>query len=55
MHGDCLTVTGRTIAENMKNVKWNPDQTVVNPADRPLLATGGVVGLRGNPPPKARS
>src|SRR5260221_2569004 len=48
MHGDCLTVTGRTIAENMKNVKWNPDQDVVRPADKPLLATGGVVGLRGN-------
>src|SRR6202521_4601810 len=48
MHGDCLTVTGRTMAENMKNVKWNPDQDVVRPADKPLLATGGVVGLQGN-------
>ena len=38
LHGDCLTVTGRTIAENMKNVKWNPDQDVVRPADKPLLA-----------------
>ena len=52
MHGDCLTVTGRTIAENMKNVKWNPDQDVVHPADKPLLATGGVVGLRGNLAPE---
>jgi len=48
MHGDCLTVTGRTMAENLKNVKWNPDQDVVRPADNPLLATGGVVGLKGN-------
>jgi dihydroxy-acid dehydratase len=48
LHGDCLTVTGRTIAENMKTVKWNPDQDVVHPADKPMLATGGVVGLRGN-------
>ena len=48
MHGDCLTVTGRTMAENMKSVKWNPDQDVVRPADKPLLATGGVVGLKGN-------
>jgi dihydroxy-acid dehydratase len=48
LHGDCLTVTGRTIAENMKTVKWNPDQDVVYPADKPLLATGGVVGLKGN-------
>ena len=48
LHGDCLTVTGRTIAENMKSVKFNPDQDVVRPADKPLLATGGVVGLKGN-------
>jgi dihydroxy-acid dehydratase len=48
LHGDCLTVTGRTIAENLKNVRWNPEQDVVHPADRPLMATGGVVGLKGN-------
>src|SRR5690242_20910515 len=48
LHGDCMTVTGRTIAENLKNVAWNPDQDVVHPADKPLLATGGVVGLKGN-------
>ncbi|MGD0151066.1 MAG: dihydroxy-acid dehydratase [Xanthobacteraceae bacterium] len=48
LHGGCLTVTGRTIAENMKTVKWNPDQDVVHPADKPLLPTGGVVGLKGN-------
>jgi dihydroxy-acid dehydratase len=48
LHGDCLTVTGRTIAENMKTVKWNPDQDVVHPADKPLSPTGGVVGLKGN-------
>jgi dihydroxy-acid dehydratase len=48
LHGDCLTVTGRTVAENMKRVTWNSDQDVVRPADNPLLATGGVVGLKGN-------
>ena len=48
LHGDCLTVTGRTMAENLKGVKWNPDQDVVRPADNPLSKTGGVVGLRGN-------
>jgi dihydroxy-acid dehydratase len=48
MHGDCLTVTGRTIAENMENVKWNPDQDVIRQADKPITPTGGVVGLRGN-------
>jgi len=52
MHGDCLTVTGRTIAENMKSVKWNPDQAVVYPADKPILPTGGVVGLKGNLAPE---
>src|SRR5262249_49792710 len=44
LHGDCLTVTGRTIAENLKSVKWNPDQAVVWPANKPILPTGGVVG-----------
>ena len=48
LHGDCMTVTGRTIAENLKSVKWNNDQDVVHPADKPMLPTGGVVGLKGN-------
>jgi len=48
LHGDCITVTGRTIAENMEKVRWNADQDVVLPADRPLTKTGGVVGLRGS-------
>jgi dihydroxy-acid dehydratase len=48
LHGDCMTVTGRTIADNLKSVKWNPDQDVVRPADKPITVTGGVVGLRGN-------
>jgi dihydroxy-acid dehydratase len=51
-NGDCLTVTGRTVAENMKRVKWNPDQDVVRPADKPLSPTGGVVGLKGNLAPE---
>src|SRR5690606_12936686 len=44
--------TGRTIAENLKNVKWNPDQDVIYPADKPLSPTGGVVGLKGNLAPE---
>lgn len=48
LHGDCLTVTGRTIAENLEKVRWNPDQDVVYPADKPITRTGGVVGLKGN-------
>ena len=52
LHGDCMTVTGRTIAENLKSVKWNPDQDVVLPASKPLSPTGGVVGLKGNLAPE---
>lgn len=48
LHGDCMTVTGRTIAENMESVKWNDKQDVVYPADKPITKTGGVVGLKGN-------
>ena len=52
LHGDCLTVTGATVAENMAKVKWNPDQDVVRPADQPITRTGGVVGLKGNLAPE---
>jgi len=52
LHGECLTVTGRTIADNLKAVKWNADQDVVRPADKPMLPTGGVVGLKGNLAPE---
>ncbi|MBO1019770.1 dihydroxy-acid dehydratase [Methylobacterium sp. SD274] len=52
IHGDCMTVTGRTIAENMEKVAWNPDQDVVRPANAPITVTGGVVGLRGNLAPQ---
>src|SRR5690349_12091364 len=51
LHGDCMTVTGRTIAENMAKVKWNAQQDVVLPADKPLSPNGGVVGLKGNVAP----
>ena len=52
LHGECMTVTGRTVAENLKSVKWNPEQDVVRPADRPISPTGGVVGLKGNLAPE---
>ncbi|HZB39247.1 MAG TPA: dihydroxy-acid dehydratase [Beijerinckiaceae bacterium] len=52
LHGDCITVTGRTIAENLAKVAWNPDQDVVFPADKPITRTGGVVGLKGNLAPE---
>src|ERR1700730_6945345 len=40
--------TGRVVAENLKRVKRSTDQSVVHPADKPLFATSGVVGLQGN-------
>src|SRR5438874_1832494 len=52
LHGDCITVTGRTIAENLKGVRWNPEQDVIREASKPLSPTGGVVGLRGNLAPE---
>ncbi len=48
LHGDCMTVNGRTLAENLKDVVFPEDQDVVYPVSRALSQTGGVVGLRGN-------
>ena len=48
LHGDCMTVTGRTLAENIDEVSWNPDQKVIHDVKAPLSPTGGVVGLRGS-------
>ncbi|MER9605425.1 dihydroxy-acid dehydratase [Mesorhizobium sp. M0243] len=52
LHGDCMTVTGRTLAENMQHVVWNEHQDVVRPANTPITQTGGVVGLKGNLAPE---
>ncbi|WP_397415057.1 dihydroxy-acid dehydratase [Phenylobacterium sp.] len=48
LHGDCMTVTGKTLAENVADVKWRDDQEVIRPITNPLSPTGGVVGLWGN-------
>jgi len=48
LHGDCMTVTGKTLGENIDEITWNPDQKVIHPATAPLSPTGGVVGLRGS-------
>ena len=47
LHGDCMTVTGKTLAENIDEITWNPDQKVIYPVSNPLSPTGGVVGLKG--------
>ena len=48
LHADCMTVTGKTIAENLEGVVFPTGQDVVYPVSTPLSPTGGVVGLRGN-------
>ncbi|ODU22151.1 MAG: dihydroxy-acid dehydratase [Sphingomonas sp. SCN 67-18] len=47
LDGSCLTVTGKTLGENIDQVTWNPDQKVIHDVKAPLSPTGGVVGLRG--------
>lgn len=48
LHGECITVTGRTIAENLEGAALDPAQDVIRPIETPISVTGGVVGLRGN-------
>ena len=49
LHGDCLTVTGKTLAENLKDVKPYPaDQKVIRPMDNPIKKDSHLVVLRGN-------
>ncbi|MSO64945.1 MAG: dihydroxy-acid dehydratase [Alphaproteobacteria bacterium] len=52
LHGDCITVTGKTVAENLKSVVFPTGQDVIRPVSQPLSPTGGVVGLRGNLSPQ---
>jgi dihydroxy-acid dehydratase len=50
MHGDCLTVTGRTMKENMRNstITWPKDQSIVRPLSNPLKKDSHLVVFRGN-------
>ena len=52
IHGDCLTVTGKTMRENLKKVKFNLKQRVMRKHNNPLSPDGGVVGLKGNLAPE---
>jgi dihydroxy-acid dehydratase len=52
LHGDCITVTGKTVAENLRDVVVPMNQDVVRPTSAPLSPTGGVVGLKGNLAPQ---
>jgi dihydroxy-acid dehydratase len=52
LRGDCITVTGRTLAEEAGDAKETPGQEVVRKSSAPLKATGGLVILKGNLAPE---
>ncbi|MCC7305468.1 MAG: dihydroxy-acid dehydratase [Alphaproteobacteria bacterium] len=53
IHGDCITVTGKTLSENLKDVKFPAgEQDIVFPVKKPIYPTGGVVVLKGNLAPE---
>ena len=52
LDGTCMTVTGKTLGENIDQVTWNPDQKVIYDVKTPITPTGGVVGLRGTLAPE---
>ena len=52
LHGDCMTVTGKTLAENIAELKFDPNQKVIVPVSQALAPTGGLVGLKGNLAPE---
>jgi len=48
LHGDCITVTGKTMAENLDAFPFPKSQKVVRPISNPITVDGGVVGLKGS-------
>ena len=52
IHGNCMTVTGKTMRENLRNVKFNTKQKVMRKYNNPLSPDGGVVGMKGNLAPE---
>ena len=54
LHGDCMTITGKTVAENLKDVPDQPPagQDVIRPIDQPLYASGHLAILKGNLSPE---
>ena len=52
LHGDCLTVTGQSLADNLAEIKFDHSQKVIYPVTNPLSPTGGVVGLQGSLAPE---
>ncbi len=52
LHLDCMTASGRTLGEELDDVRSEPDGKVIHPVSKPLSPTGGVVGLKGNLAPE---
>ena len=52
LHGDCLTVTGKTMAENLKDAVVPKNQDVVHSTKKPLAKSGGLIVLKGNLAPQ---
>ena len=48
LHEDCMTVSGKTIGENHKNIVFPTDQKVIYKTSKPISSSGGFVGLKGN-------
>ncbi len=48
LHGNAITVTGKTIAENLEDILFPENQKIVYPVSNPITETGGVVGLQGS-------
>ena len=52
LHGECITVTGKTVAENLANVTFNPDQPVIRPTSNPHHRLGRRGRAQGQPRPR---
>ena len=52
IHEDCMTASGRTLGEELDQIRGEPDGKVIHPISAPLSQTGGVVGLIGNLAPE---
>ncbi len=52
LHEDCLTVTGRTVGENLRDADLPYDRDVIRPLDDPIEPKGGIAVLRGNLAPR---
>lgn len=52
LHLDCMTASGRTMGEELDDIRGEPDGKVIHPVATPITATGGVVGLKGNLAPE---